>query len=243
MGAVYKKELRSFFKSPLAYVLIGLYTLVMGALFYFGNLTAGDPRIISNYGATMQIGAFLLIFFIPVITMKLLAEERKNKSEVLLLTSPTTVTSIVVGKYLAAATVFLVMLLTTIIFPVILTGLAEDPSLLPLSIYVGNYIGIFLLGLLFLSVGLLTSSFSDSQVLAVVNGIVSLLMLSFIGAIGQVAGGFIGKIATWISPLFRYQYFAVGLLSISDIVFYLSFTAVILFVTIINTERRRWSQG
>jgi len=239
MGAVYKKELKSFFNSPIAYVINGLFILGLGIYFYYWNLALAMP----DFGVTLQIGGYLMIIFAPIITMKLLAEEKKNRTEVLLMTSPTPVTSIVLGKYFAAVTVFLAMIVSTFIFPVILMFYVDDMALFPWASLIGNYVAFILMGLLFLAIGLLASSFSDSQVLSAVVGIVSLFILWVIGQLGLFTGGVIGKIATWVSPLTRFENFAKGLLSISSIVFYLTFTAVILFVTIINTERRRWSQG
>lgn len=239
MGSVYKREMKSYFNSPVAYVMIALFVMLIGIFFYMYNLKSLMP----DFGATLQIGEYFLIFFAPIITMRLIAEDKKNKTDVLLYTSPTSVTSVIVGKYLAAFTVFLVMMALTVVFPIILMTLVEDVSLMPWASLFGNYIGFILLGGLFLSVGLLASSLSDSQVLSAVVGIVSLFVLWFIGEFGGSVGGVVGKITTFISPITRYEGFARGLLSISDTVFYITFTAVMVFITIINTERKRWSQG
>jgi ABC-2 type transport system permease protein len=212
---------------------------LIGIFFYVMNLDAQN----ANFGATLYNGAYFLIIFAPIITMKLLAEEKKNRSDILLLTSPTPISKIIIGKYLSAVAVFVIMVLLTFIFPLIMVSMTEKPELLPWASMIGNYVGFVMMGILFLSVGLLASSLSDSQVLSAVVGIVSLLILWFTGQIGVVTGGWIGKVATWISPIVRNESFSRGLLSIADIVFYITFTAVVLFITIVNTERKRWSQG
>ncbi len=235
MNAIYKKELKSYFCSPVTYTMIALFLLLISIFFYLGNLMSQDP----NFGSTLQTGEYFLIFFAPIITMKLLAEEKKNKTEVLLLTSPASVVSIVLGKFFAAFTVFMIMVGITVIYPIILLFFGT----LPTASIIGNYIGFIFMGALFLSIGLLASSLSDSQVLSAVVGIVSLFLLWFVGGIGESLGGVLGKILTWISPIYRYTSFANGLLKFSDIVFYLSMTGLLLYVTVVNTERKRWKQG
>lgn len=239
MGAIFKKEMKSYFNSPVVYVMISLFILLMGIFFYLQNLKMLSP----DFGYTLQVGEYFLIFFAPIITMRLLAEDKKNKTDILLYTSPTSVTKVILGKYFSAFTVLLIMVALTLIFPLIIMTLVDDISLMPWASLIGNYIGFVLLGALFLSVGLLASSLSDSQVLSAVVGIVSLFILWFVGSLGTSVGGVAGKILTFISPITRYEGFASGLLSVSDIVFYLTSTAVILFITIVNTERKRWSQG
>jgi len=177
-----------------------------------GNLRGQNP----NFGHTLQTGEYFLIFFAPILTMKLLAEEKKNKTEILILTSPTPVKSIVIGKFLAAVSVFLIMVMTTIIHLIILSTFGT----LPIASIIGNYVGFILMGMLFISIGLLASSLSDSQVLSAVVGVVSLLVLWFSGEIGQNLGGLPARVLTWISPTFRYANFSMGLLKISEKVFF-----------------------
>ena len=235
MRAVYEKELKSYFNSPVTYAMIGLFLLLLSIFFSLGNLRAQDP----DFGATLQTGEYFLIFFAPIITMKLLAEEKKNKTEVLLLTSPSSVSAVVLGKFFAALTVFTIMMLITWIYPFILSFFGT----LPMASLIGNYVGFFFMGVLFIAIGLLASSLSDSQVLSAVVGIVTLFVLWFAGSIGQSIGGVVGKILTWISPIYRYNSFANGLLKFSDIIFYVSMSAILVYIAIVNTERKRWKQG
>lgn len=235
MRSIYGKEMRSYFNSPVTYAMIGLFLVLMSIFFYVGNLKGQDP----NFGNTLQLGEYFLVFFAPIITMKLLAEEKRNKTEVLLLTSPTSVPSIVLGKFLAALSVFFIMTAVTFIYPIILSFFGT----LPVASLVGNYVGFILMGILFIAVGLLASSLSESQVLSAVVGIVTLFVLWFAGEIGTTLGGFLAKVMTWISPIYRYTSFASGLLKISEIIFFITISAVLVYITIVNTERKRWKQG
>lgn len=235
MRAVYEKEMKSYFNSPVTYAMIGLFLLLLSIFFFAGNLKGQDP----DFGSTLQTGEYFLIFFAPIITMKLLAEEKKNKTEVLLLTSPSSVASVVLGKFFAAMTVFTIMMALTLLYPILLAQFGT----LPMASLVGNYVGFFFMGTLFIAIGLLASSLSDSQVLSAVVGIVTLFILWFAGSLGQTWGGLLGKILTWISPIYRYESFANGLLKFSDIVFYVSMSAILVYIAIVNTERKRWKQG
>jgi len=235
MWAVYRKELRSYFYSPIAYVLIGLFILLTSIFFFLGNLAS---RVADFSGIVATMG-FILVFIIPVLTMRILAEDRKNGTEVLLLTSPSRLSGIVIGKFLAAFTVFLILTVLTFVYPVIIVLLGGKIT----AQLVGSYIGFILLGASFISVGVFASSITENQVVAVIVGFVSLLVMWIIDSLAGFIGGFAGKVLSWFSLLSRYEDFNKGILSLSPIVYYISFTAVFIFITIQMIEKRRWSQG
>lgn len=237
MQAVFKRELKSYFYSPIAYVLIGLFLLVGSILFFVFNLASG-------YADTTWIfmnGIFILILmiFTSVLTMRILAEDRKNGSEVLLLTSPANIVSIVVGKYLATLVVFLIMTAITFIYPLI-TFVFGAPFTAEI---VGGYIGFILLGASFLSIGVFASSLTENQVVAVITSFVMMLIMWIISAVSGYFGGTIAKVLNWISLLSRYDDFNRGILNFGSVVYYLSFIFVMLFLTVRMIEKRRWSQG
>jgi ABC-2 type transport system permease protein len=171
--------------------------------------------------------------------MRILAEDRKNGTEVLLLTSPSRLSGIVIGKFLAAFTVFLILTVLTFVYPVIIVLLGGKIT----AQLVGSYIGFILLGASFISVGVFASSITENQVVAVIVGFVSLLVMWIIDSLAGFIGGFAGKVLSWFSLLSRYEDFNKGILSLSPIVYYISFTAVFIFITIQMIEKRRWSQG
>lgn len=235
MWTVYKRELGSYFRSPVAYCITGFFMMLVGLFFWIYNILYASVYI-SN--ALSGVSTYLT-FICPMLTMKLLADEKKNGTEVLLRTSPVRMWKVVVGKYLAAVTLFLIMICITFIFPIILTFLTEEA--IPIGKNVGGYAGFFLLGATYISVGLFTSSITESQVVAAISGIGILLIVYYIQSIGASVGGTWGKIMQWISPLKRYADFSLGEFNFASVFFYISFCAVMVFITVLNVERKRWN--
>lgn len=234
MPAIFWKEVKSYFYSPMAYILIGLFVLLTSIFFY--------PNLLYAQGAftdTLSTMGFILLFIVPVLTMRILAEDRKNGTEVLLITSPASITSIVVGKYLAALFVFLIMTVLTFVFPIVQLAFGATFTVQ----LIGGYIGFILLGATFIAIGVFASSLTENQVVAVVISFVSLLIMWLSGSLSSVFGGIIAKILNWFSLSTRYEDFSNGILSLSPVVYYLSFITVFLFLTTRVIEKRRWSQG
>ena len=235
MLAVYKKELKSYFYSPMAYILIGIFVLLTSIFFYpyLSYYRHGDFSIM------LDTISFFLIFIIPVFTMRLLTEDRKNGSEALLLTSPTSLQSVVCGKYLASVTIYLAMIAVTWIYPIIQVSFGGRIS----SQLIGGYIGFFLLGASFIAYGLFASSLTENQIIAAIISIAGLLVIQIAEALSTMVGGFVGKVLDWFSLLARFRDFSTGIFGIAPIVYFLSFIALFLFLTIRVIDKRRWSQG
>lgn len=234
MLAIMKKEIMSYFYSPVAYVLIGFFMLLT-SVFFMPNLTYQ----VGDFSSNLSSMGFFLIFIVPILTMRIIAEDRKNGTEVLLITSPVSITGIVVGKYLASLAVFLVMTAISFIYPIILMAFGAQFTVQ----LVGGYVGFILLGASFIAVGVFASSLTENQVIAAVIGFVTLLIIWVAGSVGSMIGGVASKVLNWISLLSRYDDFSRGILGLSPIVYYLSFICVFLFLTVRVIERRRWSQG
>jgi ABC-2 type transport system permease protein len=234
MSAIFWKEVKSYFYSPMAYILIGLFTLLT-SIFFLPNLMYGQGSFTNNL-STM---GFILLVIVPILTMRILAEDRKNGTEVLLITSPASITSMVIGKYLAVCFVFLIMTVISFIYPVVLFAFGGTFSV----DLIGGYIGFILLGMTFISIGVFASSLSENQVVSVIVSYVALLIMYLAGSLSSVVGGLAAKILNWISLMSRYDDFSRGILGLSPVVYYLSFIAVFLFLTTRVIEKRRWSQG
>ena len=234
MAAIFWKEVKSYFYSPMAYILIGLFILLT-SIFFYPNLVYGS----GDFNGTLSSMGFLLLFIVPILTMRILAEDRKNGTEVLLITSPASITSIIVGKYLASCFVFAIMTILTFIYPIILLAFGGTFTIT----LVGGYVGFILLGATFISVGVFASSLTENQVVAVVISFVSLLIMWLAGSMSSMVGGIAAKILGWFSLMTRYEDFNRGILGLSPVVYYLSFIVVFLFLTIRVIEKRRWSQG
>lgn len=234
MAAIFWKEVKSYFYSPMAYILIGLFMLLT-SIFFLPNLLYG----VGSFTNGLSNMGFILLFIVPVLTMRILAEDRKNGTEVLLITSPASITSIVAGKYLAACFVFIIMTVLSFIYPIVLLAFGATFTV----DLIGAYIGFILLGMTYIAVGVFASSLTESQVVAVIIGYVSLLLMWLSDSLASMVGGFASKILGWFSLLSRYEDFTRGILGLSPVVYYLSFILVFLFLTVRVIEKRRWSQG
>lgn len=235
MYAIFKRELKSYFFSPIAYVILGLFFVFTSILFMLGNLyslSADLSGVISTMG-------FLLIFFVPIITMRSLAEDRKNGTEVLLATSPVTLTSRIVGKYLAAFTVLMSLTVMSMLYPLILSIFGK----LSFSLLFSQYVGFILLGMAFVSIGIFASSLTENQIIAAVLGVVMLFVIWLLDALSVSIGGWIGKVMQWISLTTRYQDFNYGDLKLANIFYFISFTVTFVFLTIRVIDRKTMTQG
>jgi len=168
MSAVLKKELKIYFSTPTGYIFMGFFLLISGFFFAVSNLFSASP----NYTSVLGNITFIFLVVVPVLTMRLLSEEARTKTDQLLLTSPLKLTEIVLGKYLAAVTVFVVTIAVTILYPIILSLYGD----IPVAETLGAYIGFFLLGCSFISIGLFISSLTENQFVAAVVTFAALLL-------------------------------------------------------------------
>ena len=235
MLAVYKKELKSYFYSPMAYIVIGIFT-ILTSIFFYPYLTYYR---LGDFSVMLDTISFFLIFIIPVFTMRLLTEDRKNGSETLLLTSPTSLQSVVCGKYLACVTVFFFMIVVSWVYPVIQRIFGGRIS----AQLIGGYIGFFLLGAAFIAYGLFASSLTENQIIAAIICVAGLLVIQIAESLSSMLGGIPGKVLDWFSLLSRYRDFSSGIFGIAPIVYFLSFIGLFLFLTVRVIDKRRWSQG
>jgi len=234
MRAIFWKEVKSYFYSPIAYILIGLFILLT-AIFFYPYLKYGY----GDFNSTLSNMGFILLVIVPILTMRILAEDRKNGTEVLLITSPANITSIVVGKFLAVYFVFLVMTVLTFVFPIVQLAFGADFT----AQLVGGYIGFLLLGATYIAVGVFASSLTENQIVAVIISYASLFIMWLADSLATMIGGFASKLLGWFSLLTRYDDFNRGILNFGSVVYYLSFIFVMLFLTVRMIEKRRWSQG
>lgn len=243
MFSLYKKELRSYYCSPFAYVIAALFMLIFSVTFISDLSNLSGTEYIFSFPEIFYSKSFYFIFLIPALTMRIFADERKGGTEVLLMTSPLNVFQIVCAKFLAVSTVFLSILLITIFFPVItiITGQVMWSSL------ICGYAGFFLWGLVCIAIGMLMSSFTESPIIAGILSEGAMIILIFIDNIKN-SGLFeslpkAAKIIGAFSTEERFSNFSNGLFELSDFIFFV--TAALLFVglTIISIEKRRWSRG
>ena len=234
MTAIFKKEFKNYFLSPIGYIFVGVF-MALASMFFTSGVLYTQMADISLMFSDINV---VYLFLASLLTMRLLAEERGKKTDQLLMSSPVSITEIVLGKYLAAMAVFGVTMLLTLIFPAIMY-IHGNPAL---SEIIGSYIGFILLWGAFISVGVFISSLTESQMIAGVLTFASLLLIYFIGWFQQsVQNPIAQKIIGLFSLLARYSEFQSGVLNIENIVYYLSFIFVFLFLTVSVIDKRRFS--
>jgi ABC-2 type transport system permease protein len=235
MKAVALRELQAYYNTMIGYVFMGICLLVCGILFTANNINGGSAGFSSVTGSI----SYVLILIIPLLTMRLFAEEKKNKSDQLLMTAPVSTTGIVVGKYLSAMCVLGMTLLVSVIFPIILAAFGEP--------YAGEialgYCGIALLGSAFISVGLLISALTENQLTAAVATMGLLLLLWLLDSIlPQITNPMLNAIAGSLSLYGQFEAFQMGVLSLSSVIYFVTFTFLFLYLTVKVIEKRRWGK-
>jgi ABC-2 type transport system permease protein len=234
MLAIMKRDFRSYFNSPIAYVLIGLFVFIMSIMF-MGTVQGGSADFTNGF-ASMNT---LLLFILPILCMRAFTEDKKQGTEVLLLTSPNSLTSIVAGKFLAVYGVFLVMTAITFVYPLVLFVFGKPEGMTILS----SYAGFLIYGAVAVAMCVFASSLTENQIVSAVIGFVMLFLLMVIDYLASLTGGVVGQVLTWLSLNERYQQFSQGIFDVTSIVFMLSFVAAFGYFTIRVLERKRWSQG
>ncbi len=244
-----QKELKSYFASPIAYIVIGFFALVFGWFYYVSvsfflqaSLQMGMPGAGQVNINTMAIRPLLqnvsvvALFMLPLITMRTYAEEKRSGTIELLLTSPLTDTQIVLGKFLGAVALYALMLLVTWIHVGILF-IYGNPEWKPI---VTGYLGLLLMGSSFLSIGLLISSLTQNQIVAGMVTFAVLLLLWTLNWMSESAGPTMQKVLSALSITERFDDFSKGVVSVSHLVYYVSFISFGLFLTAKSVDSERW---
>lgn len=246
------KELKLYFISPIAYVVATVFLAITDYLFYgqivfYSGLSAQMMRFQGNmpqlnihqaiFRPTFLNMSIILLLIMPLLTMRLFAEEKKGRTNELLMTSPMTITEIVLGKFLAAWLVYFLLLVLTLHLPLILSmfvPVAWKPLL-------ASYLGLFLMGGVFLSMGLFASSLTENQIIAAVISFGILLGFWLIGLSAQTAGDSpAGKVAGYLSLLEHLDNFVKGLINTRDLTYFISMMLLGLFLTHRVVESQRW---
>jgi ABC-2 type transport system permease protein len=233
--AIMRKELRTYFASPLAYVVIAAFLACAGL--FFAILIWAQSGANSSLDIVFANMPVVLLFLGPVITMRLFAEEQKTGTVEVLLTSPVRDWEVVIGKYLASLVLFLIPVAVTLLYPLALSRYTP-PDFGPV---IGGYLGLILFGASFLAVGLLTSSLTQNQVVAALVAVVLLLGLWLVGVFAGNTRPPVSDILNYISIISHYEEFGRGLIDTRNIIYYLLVIVGSLFLTTRSLESRRWT--
>ncbi len=249
---IIRKELRAYFVSPIAYVVLTGF-LLLGGWFFF-NLLSRFNVLLSIYtqlqqGAADQLNlnefviaplmhnlSIVLVILVPMITMRAYAEEKKGGTYELLLTSPLRTGEIVLGKFLASFLFICIMLGLTGVYPAVLIAFGNPE----IGVLLAGYLGLLLLATSFVAVGLLTSSFTENQIIAAVSGLVATMLLYIIGWPADTAGEVLGPLLRYLSVTEHFAEMVNGLIDTQDLVYFASLILLSLFLTQRSVESLRW---
>jgi ABC-2 type transport system permease protein len=227
-----KKELKAYFRSPIAYIVL-IITISVFNIFFFMIIDQNKEATLRDVFKIME---FLFIFIVPLLTMKVFSEEKLSGTMEFLMTTPTTNTAIVLGKYLGSLIFFTLIIGLTTSYYFIIEFFTQPDRLTILT----GYSGIWLEGALFIAIGILASSWTKNQIIAAMSSYVILFLLyfsiSFIKYFNGLAQDLIRYIGTWSHA----ENFAVGLLTTADLVYYLSGILICIGLTRLSIENRLW---
>ena len=231
---IFKKEFKSFFISPIAYVFITVYLVITGFLFFqsFFLINQADMR---GYFSLLP---WVFLFFVPAITMRSWAEEKKVKTLELLLSWPVSDFQVVFGKFLAAFGFLSIAILLSVTIPITISILGSpDPG--PI---IGGYMGALLMGAAYLSIGLWVSSYTENQIVAFILGVVVTFVFFFIGSpfVTMSAPSWLVPIMNYIGLGNHFESIERGVIDSRDILYYLSITGFFLFLNVQSLGSRKW---
>ena len=249
---IFKKEIRLYFTSPVAWVVFTMFLLIGGYFFYsifaFYTLASMQSAMNPAMGRDLNVSdsvmrplfsniSVILLLLMPLVTMRLFAEERRSGTIELLLTYPVRDGAVLAGKYLAAFALYAIMIALTLLYPGIVVYFAR----LEWGPVLTGYLGLLLMGGMFIAVGVCASSLTENQIVAAITTFGVLLLLWVLGWSADYAGGTAGRVLQHLSLLEHNDSFAKGVLDTKDIIYYANFIVLALFLTLRSLEARRWN--
>jgi gliding motility-associated transport system permease protein len=230
VSPIFKKEFRSYFVSPIAYIVISIFLVVMG-WFFFSTFFLFNQASLRNFFALLPI---MFAFVIPAVTMRLVSEELNVGTYEILLTMPVSFKEVVLGKFLAAVAFVAAMLMPTLAYPVIVAFLGD----LDWGPVVGGYLGALLLGASFSAVGLFASSLTRNQIVAFIIGVAICFALVLIDKILFFLPSVLLNVFEYLGADYHFENISKGILDSRDILYFLSLTFVSLYATHLVLEER-----
>jgi len=233
MLAILKREFRAYFQSPLGYVFLSAMFFFSGFYFFTYNLYGNT----TNMSKLFELLFPVVLFLVPVLTMRLMSEDKRSGTDQLLLTAPISRTAIVLGKYAAAASVFLIAISATLIQAIVMSFFAAPDW----PVIVGNFAGLLLLGTTLIAICMFLSALTESQFIAAVLGFVVSLFVMLVDALALVVNNrFLQALFRNLSFDDRYTSFTLGILELPNVIFFLSISFLFVFLTVAALDRERW---
>jgi ABC-2 type transport system permease protein len=248
--AIFKRDLRGYFSSPIAYVIIGLFVSVTGIFFYLllsSFVQYSYALMMQQQNAPLNVNlmmvrpfllnlSVIILFIVPMITMRAFSEEKKSGTIELLLTAPLTNWQIISGKFLATYVLFLAMTGITFLYMIFLF-LWGNPEIGPILI---GYLGLLFFGAALIATGNFISSLTENQIVAAVGTFAVAMFLWIIGFAADSAGKALGSVLGYLSIVEHFEDFSKGIFDTSHLVYYLSVVTVMLFLTFQSVESAKW---
>lgn len=234
MLAVFKREFKAYFTTPIGYIILAIFYFFLGFLFV-SLYQSGSPDMASLVMSTQLVA----VFMIPILTMRLMSDDRRQKVDQALLTSPVRLSGIVLGKFFAALSVYMLGFAPTVIFELITADHIPTLNFFP---YFYSLLGMFLLGAALIALGMFISSLTESQVVSAILGIVINICVMLMSVlVSSINIEFIAKIAQKIAFIDAVQSFLNQVISFSDIIYFISITVIFLFLCVRSLQKRRWA--
>lgn len=230
---IFRKELRSYFNSPVAYIVLVVFLVITGWFFTSSLFLSG----IVTMRNVFDIIPFIFLFFIPAISMRTLSEEKKSGTIELLLTKPITDLDIVLGKFLAALALTCIALAFTVIYVISLTFIGKIDT----GAIIGSYIGLIFMSGIYISIGIFASSLTENQVVAFIISFLIVFALFLLNKVLMFLPTGIASILEYISIDYHFSNIARGVIDSRDLIYYLSGISIFILLTKTSLEKRRWS--
>ena len=235
MTAILKRELKEYFYTPIGYVFVGFFIFLTSWIFSYTNVLPASGDLSSLFGNL----TIVFMCLVPILTMRLISEEKNTKTDQLLLTAPISISKIVLGKVFSAFCVFLITLILSLVYPIIVSIYSKPP----VSELLAVYIGFFLMGISYISIGVFISSLTENQIISAVTTFAILFVLNLIDMLSSViTNPIVTKIISYLSITNRYVDFTNGIVRIDSVIYYLSVSALFVFLTCNQLEKRRFKK-
>jgi len=242
MWVIFKKEIRSFLGSFIAYIVIGVFLLLTGLFLWMIKGNNIFDLGVASLQVMFEIAPFILIFLVSAITMRSISEEKRLGTLEILTTKPIQDVQIILGKFLASVTLILIAIIPTLFYYYAIYHLASPVGNIDTGANMGSYIGLILLAACYASVGMFSSSLTDNQIVALITSM--LLNFFFFGVLGMLGDiswlTNIGKSLEWFGLEFHYDSISRGVIDTRDVIYFFGFIFVFLGLTKIVFESRKW---
>ncbi len=227
------KELKSFFNSPVAYVILTLFLLIAGWFFTAGLFLLNQAELRDLFSAVVPLA---YLFFVPAITMRLIAEEKKSGTLELLVTLPVRDSEIILGKFFASLILLGTALFLTFAYPMTLAVLGDPDG----GAIMGGYFGLLLMGGSYLAIGVFTSGLTQNQIVAFITGFVLIFLFFMLDKVVIFFPGAVASVLEYLSMTYHLDNIARGIIDTRDLVYFGSVITVFLFLAVRTLESRRW---